>query len=82
MKEIDRLKNSKDLSQWICANILHDDCDNCEMGCTKGHNVIQEMLEKEVPGHKSRECVDCSKLFDCFGKPEGVESCLQFEERK
>lgn len=81
MREYEKLKSPKEMAQWICNNVLHADCDNCEFGCTKGHNVIEEMLDKPLYFKKSRECVNCKKLFDCMGKPEVVSDCLMFEER-
>lgn len=31
---------------------------------------------------KDKECLHCSKFFECEGKPKDVKECLQFEERK
>ena len=31
---------------------------------------------------KDRECIHCEKFFECEGKPEGVERCINFTERK
>lgn len=40
------------------------------------------MNTEEKPLKKDRECAECRKLFDCKGKPEHVERCLQFERVK
>lgn len=31
---------------------------------------------------KDKECLHCEHFFDCKGKPEHVERCLNFKERK
>lgn len=30
---------------------------------------------------KDKECVSCTKFFDCKGKPRGT-NCINYEERK
>ena len=30
---------------------------------------------------KDRECLHCTEFWECEGKPEGVKSCLNFNER-
>lgn len=31
---------------------------------------------------KDRECLHCTKLFKCKGKPKDNKSCVSYEERK
>lgn len=31
---------------------------------------------------KNQECVSCKKMFECKGKPRGIDRCLNYEERK
>lgn len=31
---------------------------------------------------KDRECVQCTKFFECEGKPKEVKRCIAFQERK
>lgn len=31
---------------------------------------------------KDRNCRKCEYLFDCKGKPPGVDLCIRFKERK
>lgn len=31
---------------------------------------------------KTKECLSCEKLFRCKGKPEEIERCLHYVERK
>lgn len=31
---------------------------------------------------KDRECIHCEKFFDCKGKPQNVQRCIEFKERK
>lgn len=38
--------------------------------------------ENVVEVKKDKECVYCEKLFDCIGKPVGVERCIQFKDRR
>jgi len=30
---------------------------------------------------KNQECVSCKNLFDCKGKPRGIERCLRYAQR-
>ena len=34
-----------------------------------------------MPNH-DRECLTCVYLFECEVKPEEVENCIKYEERK
>ena len=38
-------------------------------------------MTEEKP-RKDRECIHCSKFFECDGKPKEVKSCINFSERK
>lgn len=36
---------------------------------------------KEEKLIKNQECVSCKNLFNCKGKPRGIEACLNYSER-
>lgn len=36
---------------------------------------------KDKEAKKDKECIHCTKFFDCSGKPKNVKHCLQFNER-
>ena len=40
------------------------------------------MMDEEKKLKKDRHCRRCELIFDCEGKPEGVELCIRFKERK
>ena len=40
------------------------------------------MSEEKPKKHKDKECIMCDHIFDCDGKPAGVELCIKFKERK
>lgn len=43
----------------------------------------REEKARKIDGlYKDRECLHCEKFFDCDGKRRGVDSCLNFQERK
>lgn len=37
---------------------------------------------KEEKLIKNQECVSCKNLFNCKGKPRGIEACLNYSERQ
>ena len=39
-------------------------------------------VAKEEKLIKNQECITCMQLFDCKGKPRGVEACLNYIERR
>lgn len=39
-------------------------------------------LDEEKTFKKDRNCRRCELIFDCKGKPQGVELCIRFKERK
>lgn len=39
-------------------------------------------MEEEKKLKKDRNCRLCEWLFDCKGKPEGVELCIKYKERE
>lgn len=57
---------------WVECN------EECEFYATCTRNPLNK---KKVEVIKDRECVSCTKLFDCKGKPRGV-TCVNYEERK
>lgn len=38
-------------------------------------------MDKETKLVKDRECIKCDRLFECKGKPEGIQ-CIAFTPRK
>ena len=55
----------------------------CTEECPHFHTCTRNPRnnKKEEPLIKDRECVSCTKLFDCKGKRRGIQ-CLNYEERK
>lgn len=43
-------------------------------------NINEEKNDHQL--HKGIECVNCTKLFECKGKPRHVDQCLNFDPRK
>ena len=39
-------------------------------------------MEEQKQLKKDRHCRNCQKVIECKGKPEGVELCINFKERK
>jgi hypothetical protein len=58
-------------------------CDsNCRWFSTCTRNPHKkEKQQKKAEVVKDRECVSCSKIFDCKGKPRGVR-CINYDKRK
>ena len=42
----------------------------------------KETLSKDEKLIKNQECVSCRNLFNCKGKPRGIEACLNYSERR
>ena len=39
------------------------------------------MSDEQKKHRKDKECIMCEYIFECPGKPEGVNLCIKFKER-